>query len=98
MMSKSKMEKSSSDRCDSYESWNRQFPAADIQAEEVDFGPGIVEIVDDDSISTCADQIRIVYRIHNGRRQKRRWNQTQGKWVDKNWIDLGPAQNLKVTT
>ena len=25
------------------------FPAADIQAEEVDFGPGIVEIVDDDS-------------------------------------------------
>ena len=50
-----------------------------------------VEIVDDDSISTCADQIRIVYRIHNGRRQKRRWNQTQGKWVDKNWIDLGPA-------
>lgn len=26
------------------------FPAADIQAEEVDFGPGIVEIVDDDSI------------------------------------------------
>ena len=43
------------------------FPAADIQAEEVDFGPGIVEIVNDDSISTCADQIRIVYRIHNGR-------------------------------
>ena len=67
------------------------FPAADIQAEEVDFGPGLVELVDDDSISTCADQIRIVYRIHNGRRQKRRWNQTQGKWVDKNWIDLGPA-------
>ena len=33
------------------------FPAADIQAEEVDFGPGIVEIVDDDNISTCADQI-----------------------------------------
>lgn len=48
------------------------FPATDIQAEEVDFGPGIVEIVNDDSISTCADQIRIVYRIHNGRRQKRR--------------------------
>lgn len=67
------------------------FPATDIQAEEVDFGSGIVEIVNDDSISTCADQIRIVYRIHNGRRQKRRWNQTQGEWVDKKWIDLGPA-------
>ena len=61
------------------------FPAADIQAEEVDFGPGIVEIVDDDNIS------RIVYRIYKGRRQKRRWNQTQGEWVDKKWIDLGPA-------
>ena len=67
------------------------FPAADIQAEEVDFGPGIVEIVDDDNISTCADQITIVYRVHNGRRQKRRWNLTQGEWVDKKWIDLGPA-------
>ena len=67
------------------------FPATDIQAEKVDFGPGIVEIVDDDNISTCEDQIRIVYRINNGRRQKRRWNQTQGEWVDKKWIDLGPA-------
>ena len=64
------------------------FPAADIQAEEVDFGPGIV---DDDNISTCADRITVVYRIHNGRRQKRRWNRTQGKWIDKDWIDLGPA-------
>ena len=33
-------------------------------------------------ISPCADQITIVYRVHNGRRQKRRWNLTQGKWVD----------------
>ena len=67
------------------------FPSADIQAEEVDFGSGVVEIVKEDSISPCADQITIVYRVHNGRRQKRRWNLTQGKWVDKNWIDLGPA-------
>lgn len=37
------------------------FPAADIQAEEVDFGPGIVEIVDDDNISTCADQNSVSY-------------------------------------
>ena len=67
------------------------FPATDIQAEEVDFGPGVVEIVEDDSVSTYADVITIVYRVHNGRRQKRRWNRTQGKWVDKDWIDLGPA-------
>lgn len=67
------------------------FPAADIQAEEVDFGPGIVEIVEEDSISPYADQITVVYRIYKGRRQKRRWNRTQGKWIDKDWIDLGPA-------
>ena len=67
------------------------FPAANIQAEEVDFGPGVVKIVEDDSVSTYADVITIVYRVHNGRRQKRRWNRTQGKWVDKDWIDLGPA-------
>ena len=91
------MEKSSSGRCDSYESWNGippcvlGFPSADIQAEEVDFGSEIVEIVEEDSITPCADQIVIYYRVHNGRRQKRRWNKTQGKWVDKNWIDLGPA-------
>ena len=64
------------------------FPAADIQAEEVDFGPGIVEIVDDDNISTCADRITVVYRFHNGRRQKRRCNRTQGECVDKDLIDL----------
>lgn len=67
------------------------FPASDIQAEEVDFGPGIVEVVEEDSISPYADRITVVYRIHNGRRQKRRWNRTQGKWIDKDWIDLGPA-------
>lgn len=67
------------------------FPAADIQAEEVDFGLEIVEIVEEDSITPCADQIVIYYRVHNGRRQKRRWNKTQGEWVDKKWIDLGPA-------
>lgn len=66
-------------------------PAADIQAEEVDFGPGVVEIVNEDSVSPYADQITIVYRVYKGRRQKRRWNYTQGKWVDKKWIDLGPA-------
>ena len=73
-------------------------PEAENQEEEVDFGTGSVEIVEDDRISTWADVITIVQRVHNGRRQKRRWNRTQGKWVDKNWIDLGPAQNLKVTT
>ena len=67
------------------------FPATDIQAEEVDFGPGIVEIVDDDNISTCADQIRIVYRIHNGRRQKRRWNQTQVLMLSSSTISTIPG-------
>ena len=83
------MEKSSSCRRNSYESWDGI--SADIQAEEVDFGSEIVEIVEEDSITPCADQIVIYYRVHNGRRQKRRWNKTQGEWVDKKWIDLGPA-------
>ena len=81
------MEKSSSGRRNSYESWN----GISSNRYSVDFGPGIVEIVEDDNISTCADVITIVYRVHNGRRQKRRWNRTQGEWVDKKWIDLGPA-------
>lgn len=68
------------------------FPAANIQAEEVDFGSEIIDVVEGDStISPYADVITIYYRVYKGRRQKRRWNRTQGKWVDKDWIDLGPA-------
>lgn len=84
------MEKSSSGRCDSYESWNG-ISVSRYSGGRSRLWSEIVEIVEEDSITPCADQIVIYYRVHNGRRQKRRWNKTQGKWVDKNWIDLGPA-------
>ena len=67
-------------------------PVANLQAEEVDtpYEEVMVEAANG-SISTYADQIGYIYRIHNGRRQRRRWNYTEGKWVDKTWEDLGPA-------
>ena len=52
-------------------------PVASLHAEEAE--------------APCADQIGYIYRKHNGRIQKRRWNYTQGEWVDKKWIDVGPA-------
>lgn len=67
------------------------FPFANLQAEECPTEPVAVETESDGDISTYADQITIYYRIYKGRRQKRRWNLTQGEWVDKAWIDLGPA-------
>lgn len=31
--------------------------------------------------------IKKKYRIFHGRRQYRRWDETNGKWVDPEWID-----------
>lgn len=67
------------------------YPVANLNAEEVEAPYEAVMETADGSISTYADQIEYVYRIHNGRVQKRRWNYTQGEWVDKKWIDVGPA-------
>lgn len=39
-----------------------------------------------------ADVIVYKYRIYNGKRQYRRWNETRGYWVDPYWIDV-PGQN-----
>ena len=39
-----------------------------------------------------ADVIVYKYRIYNGKRQYRRWNETRGYWVDPYWIDV-PRQN-----
>lgn len=66
-------------------------PFTSLQAEEYSVNPVEIESVSEGDISTYADEIVWCYRIANGRRQKRRWNRTQGKWVDKAWIDLGPA-------
>ena len=66
-------------------------PFTSLQAEECPTDTVAVEVESDGDISTYADEIIMYYRIYKGRRQKRRWNRTQGKWVDKAWIDLGPA-------
>ena len=38
--------------------------------------------------SRIKDTIEFKYRYHNGVVQYRRWNATQGYWVDPYWIDL----------
>ena len=40
-------------------------------------------------IVPCADSIVYKYRVYNGKRQYRRWNETRGYWVDSSWITLG---------
>ena len=35
-----------------------------------------------------ADVIVVKFRTHNGVPQYRRWNETQGCWVDPDWIDV----------
>ena len=66
-------------------------PVASLQAEEAEVPYEEVIEASDGEVNPCADQIGYIYRKHNGRIQKRRWNYTEGKWVDKKWIDVGPA-------
>lgn len=66
-------------------------PMANLQAEEVDAPYEEVVEASEGDITTYADQIGYIYRIHNGRKQRRRWNYTQGEWYDKKWEDLGPV-------
>lgn len=40
-------------------------------------------------VMPMADVIVTKYRLHNGLVQYRRWNKTQGCWVDPDWIDFG---------
>lgn len=39
-------------------------------------------------VSPYADKIVMKYRIHNGKKQYRRWNDTKHCWIDSHWIDL----------
>ena len=66
-------------------------PVASLHAEEAEAPYEEVMEASDGEVNPCADQIGYIYRKHNGRIQKRRWNYTQGEWVDKKWIDVGPA-------
>ena len=66
-------------------------PVASLHAEEAEAPYEEVMEASDGEVNPCADQIGYIYRKHNGRIQKRRWNYTQGELVDKKWIDVGPA-------
>ena len=40
-----------------------------------------------DGIMPMADVIEVKFRFYNGVLQYRRWNATQGYWVDPYWIN-----------
>lgn len=54
--------------------------AAEVEVPETSETESIVE--------PRADVIVIKYRTYNGKYQYRRWNETQGYWVDPYWIDM----------
>lgn len=39
------------------------------------------------AVLRISDQIIIRYRVYEGRLQYRRWNATDGEWLDPEWID-----------
>ena len=41
----------------------------------------------DSGIMPLADVIVVKFRMYNGKLQYRRWNETEGYWVDPYWID-----------
>lgn len=41
------------------------------------------------TIVPMADQIVVKFRIYQGKKQYRHWNQTRGYWVEPDWITYG---------
>ena len=54
--------------------------AAEAEAPEASAAESVIE--------PRADVIVVKYRISNGVPQYRRWNETQGYWVDPYWINM----------
>ena len=66
-------------------------PAVSVSAAEVESESQVQTIQNDDiGIAPCADEIVMKFRINvkTKQLQYRRWNQTRGYWVDKDWIDM----------
>lgn len=55
--------------------------SADGQTEQNSVG------ITNEMTSRVKDTIETKYRYHNGHVQYRRWNATQGYWVDPDWIN-----------
>lgn len=65
-------------------------PAGLVNAAEVSEAPEIIRASKngEEGIDPQADIIYYRYRVNNGIRQKRRWNETKGCWVDPYWINI----------
>ena len=48
----------------------------------------VVTTDNNETITPRGDTIIVKYRQVNGKWQYRRWNETQQKWVDSDWIDM----------
>lgn len=58
-------------------------------AELDNFNDASVSLYSNSSIAVpFSDSIVWRYRSINGKRQKRRWNETKRIWVDPDWIDI----------
>ena len=58
--------------------------AVDLEDKVVD----VIEVHSEADVTPRADVIIYKYRTYNGRLQYRRWNETQGYWVDPEWITM----------
>lgn len=64
-------------------------PAVSVSAAEVESEVQVQSEQSDIGIAPCADEIVTKFRLIDGKKlQYRRWNQTRGYWVDKDWITL----------
>ena len=64
-------------------------PTASVNAAEVEGDVQEQSVQNDIGVAPCADEIVTKFRLYKKTKlQYRRWNQTRGYWVDKDWIDL----------
>ena len=65
-------------------------PAVSVSAAEVEPEVQTQNEQSKIGVAPCADEIVMKFRINvkTKQLQYRRWNQTRGYWVDKDWIDM----------
>lgn len=63
-------------------------PTVNVSAAEVEQDVQEQSVQNDIGVAPYADEIVMKFRVHNNKVQYRRWNQTRGYWVDKDWITL----------
>ena len=63
-------------------------PTVNVSAAEVEQDVQEQSVQNDIGVAPYADEIVMKFRVHNNKVLYRRWNQTRGYWVDKDWITL----------